>query len=45
MARTFDQISRKDGRDWPAVRFVEWLESEWRASTAPPAEPAVDEAA
>jgi hypothetical protein len=34
MARTFDQISREDGRDWPAVRFVEWLESERRASLA-----------
>jgi hypothetical protein len=35
LARTFDQISCEDGRDWPAVRFVEWLESEWRASIAP----------
>jgi hypothetical protein len=34
MAPTFDQISREDGRDWPAVRFVEWLESEWRAALA-----------
>jgi hypothetical protein len=45
MARTFDQISREDGRDWPAVRFVEWLESEWRASLAGTAEPTMDEAA
>jgi hypothetical protein len=34
MAQTFDHISREDGRDWPAVRFVEWLECEWRASLA-----------
>jgi hypothetical protein len=28
MAREFDQISRESGRDWPAVRFVEWLRLE-----------------
>jgi hypothetical protein len=32
MARTLDQISREDGRTWPAVRFVEWLADELRAS-------------
>jgi hypothetical protein len=32
MARTLDQISREDGRTWPAARFVEWLADEWRAS-------------
>jgi hypothetical protein len=32
MARELDQISRESGRDWPAVRFVEWLRDEWRAS-------------
>jgi hypothetical protein len=46
MARTIDQISREDGRDWPAVRFVEWLKSEWRASVAvATTEATVDEAA
>lgn len=44
MARTFDQISREDGRTWPAVRFVEWLADEWRAS-APSEKPAEREAA
>lgn len=28
LAREFDQISR--GEHWPAVRFVEWLEREYR---------------
>jgi hypothetical protein len=32
MAREFAQISRESGRDWPAVRFVEWLRDEWQAS-------------
>jgi hypothetical protein len=32
MARELDSISRESGRDWPAVRFVEWLADEWRAS-------------
>jgi hypothetical protein len=32
MAREFDSISRESGRDWPAVRFVEWLRLEWQAS-------------
>jgi hypothetical protein len=32
MAREFDQLSAEDGRDWPAVRFVEWLRDEWRAT-------------
>jgi hypothetical protein len=45
MARAFDQISREDGRDWPAVRFVEWLETEWRASSVGVTETTVDEAA
>jgi hypothetical protein len=43
MARTFDWISREDGQTWPAVRFVEWLADEWRASE--PAEKREREAA
>jgi hypothetical protein len=29
IAREFDQISRESGRDWPGVRFLEWLRDEW----------------
>ena len=32
LADEYDQISADDGRDWPAARFVEWLEDEWNAT-------------
>jgi hypothetical protein len=39
LARTFDQISREDGRLWPATDVVRWLADEWRASAEPKREP------
>ena len=35
MARTFDQISREDGRTWPATDFVRWLRDEYHAAAEP----------
>lgn len=32
LAEEYDRISRADGRDWPAARFIEWLTDEWHTA-------------
>jgi hypothetical protein len=34
LAAEYDAISKEDGQHWPAVRFVDWLTDERRATLA-----------
>jgi hypothetical protein len=39
LALEYDAISREDGQHWPAVRFVDWLTDERRATLAAEGKP------